>query len=52
MSKISVCIDVQEKDKAVQFYTKGLGCELVKDNAEYVALVTDGLTIYLGFRGH
>jgi len=48
MSKISVCIDVSEMDKAIQFYTKALGCELVKKDKEYSELIMDGLTIYLG----
>jgi len=47
MPKITVCIDVPDKEKAIQFYTKGLGCELVKQNSDYVELNTDGLTIYL-----
>ncbi len=28
MAKILVCIDVSEMEKAIQFYTKALGCEL------------------------
>jgi len=48
MAKISVCIDVAEMDKAIQFYTKALGCELVKKGPEYSELIADGLTIYLG----
>ena len=31
MSNVSVCIDVSEMEKAIQFYTKALGCELVKE---------------------
>ena len=48
MPKISICIDVSDLNKAIQFYTKALGCELVKNKAEYVELVAEGLTIYLG----
>ena len=48
MPKISICIDVSDLDKAVQFYTKALGCELVNERAKYTELVADGLTIYLG----
>ncbi len=48
MSKISVCIDVSEMEKAIQFYTKALGCKLVQKKAQYTELLADGLTIYLG----
>jgi len=47
MSKISVCIDVQEMQKAIQFYTKALECELVKEGEEYTELSADGLKMYL-----
>ena len=47
MAKISVCIDVSEMKKAIQFYTKALGCELVEKKEQYTELVADGLTIYL-----
>lgn len=47
MAKISVCIDVSEMEKAIQFYTKALGCELVQKKEQYTELVADGLTIYL-----
>lgn len=48
MSKISVCIDVSEMDKAIQFYTKVFCCELVKKEDKYSELKVDGLTMYLG----
>jgi len=48
MAKISVCIDVSTMDKAIQFYTNALDCELVKEGEEYSELVADGLTVYLG----
>jgi len=47
MAKISVCIDVPEMEKAIQFYTKALGCELVQKKEQYTELLADGLTIYL-----
>jgi predicted enzyme related to lactoylglutathione lyase len=48
MAKISICIDVSEIDKAIQFYTKVFSCELVKKDEKYSELNLDGLTIYLG----
>jgi len=47
MSKISVCIDVLEMQKAIQFYTKALECELVMEGEEYTELSADGLKMYL-----
>lgn len=47
MSKISVCIDVADKQTALQFYTEGLELELVSDQGEYIELSHDGLTVYL-----
>jgi len=47
MAKISVCIDVLEMKKAILFYTKALGFELVHKKGQYTELLTDGLTIYL-----
>lgn len=50
MSKVSVCIDVSEMEKAIQFYTKALGCELVEEGEEYTELSADGLKVYLAKR--
>ena len=47
MTKISVCIDVSEMEKAIQFYTKALDCKLVEKKEQYTELLADGLTIYL-----
>lgn len=48
MTKVSACIDVSDKNKAIKFYTEGLGLELVKDSNGYVELSSEGLSIYLG----
>lgn len=48
MPKISICIDVSDRAKALEFYTKALACEFVKESAEYVELVAEGVTLYLG----
>jgi len=47
MSKLSVCIDVPEMDKAIQFYVNALGCKCVKKGSDYSELATDDLAIYL-----
>ena len=47
MAKISVCIDVSEMEKAIQFYTNALGCDLVEKKEQYTELSANGLTVYL-----
>jgi len=50
MSKVSICIDVSKMDQAIQFYTKALGCDLVKEAEEYSELSADGIKMYLAKR--
>lgn len=47
MTKISVCIDVSDKERAVDFYINALGLKLVNDNGAYIELSANGVSIYL-----
>jgi len=47
MAKISICIDVSEMEKAILFYTKALGCDLIEKKQQYTELAIDGVTLYL-----
>jgi catechol 2,3-dioxygenase-like lactoylglutathione lyase family enzyme len=47
MTKISVCIDVLEMEKAIQFYTEALCFKLVEIKKQYTELLADGITVYL-----
>lgn len=50
MSKISICIDVSNMDSGIEFYTRAIGCEVVKKGEEYSELSADGLAVYLAER--
>lgn len=47
MSKLSICIDVSDMEKAINFYTKALACDLKEKGDEYSELFFDGVKIYL-----
>lgn len=47
MPTISICIDVSDMKKGIEFYTKAIGCDLVNENDEYTELSAEGVTVYL-----
>ncbi len=47
MLKVSISVDVSDMEKAVLFYSEGLGCERVSDGTDITILSADNVSIYL-----
>ena len=45
--KFGICIDVENAARAVEFYSKGLGLEIVKQGPDWGHLQIDGQSIYI-----
>ena len=47
MSRVSICIDVSDINKATSFYTQVLGCRIKTEKENSAELEVDNSTIYL-----
>ena len=47
MVSVSVCIDVSDMKKGIEFYTKALGFKIVNEGEEHSELTVDGIKVYL-----
>jgi len=47
MTQVTISIDVSDMEKAISFYTKALGCKVLRAGEEMTKLATENVDIYI-----